>query len=274
MKKIIEQYNADNNIIYFECCDRDIYKIETLLKQGFLSIFLFEKGNGSHRIGAEEYPIRKRQVHVVLPSQIHSLKFTEPTLFHLLVISKGICKEILGSIQIPRIVYQKYPIVSISKETFELLIRECRDIEFEMLEHSCVMQYIIYSKTKIILQTISREIRKTSGDLQVYDQHPVLFMFLVLIRKHFKEERSVSFYAGHLGITANYLNVLCKKHLKKTASVVIDLAIIPMIKEEIISSDDLLVNIAYDYSFQNYVHFSRYFKKYVGLSPTAYRKQL
>ncbi|AZA82626.1 hypothetical protein C1637_20790 [Chryseobacterium lactis] len=275
MKQLLSGKGSEaNDIIYVECSDQDIRKIGTVLKDDFLSIFLFKKGKGIHTIGSEKHPIQKRHVHMVFPGQMHGLTFTEPTYFHLIIISKHKYAELMGGVQIPAIVYQKLPVINISKETFALLEKECRDIAFETLEHSCVMQYIIYAKTKIILQSLSREIRKTSGDFQVYDQHPVLFMFIVLIRKYFKEERTVNFYAGHLGITPNYLNVLCKKHLKKTASVVIDMVVIPVIKKEIITSDDLLINIAYDYSFQNYVHFSRYFKKYVGVSPTAYRKQV
>lgn len=273
MKHLLGKNNRNNDIIYVECTDKDIHKIEMIMKDDSLSLFLFEKGKGIHVIGEKEYSVEARQVHIVFPGQVQQLRLPESSLFHLILISKHRYAEITGGIQIPSVVCQKYPVINISQETFSLLTRECRDIAFEIIEHSCVMQYIVDTKTKIILQSISREIRRTSGDLQIYDQHPVLFMFIVLIRKHFKDERTVNFYAGNLGITANYLNVLCKKHLKQTASAVIDKVIIPMIKKDIMTSDDLLVNIAYDYSFQNYVHFSRYFKKYVGLSPMAYRKK-
>ncbi|MBV8326523.1 helix-turn-helix domain-containing protein [Chryseobacterium sp.] len=271
MKQLSAEYNEWDKIIYLRGTHRDSYRIHT--EKDFLSVFLFEKGKGKHQIAHEEYGVHKKKVHLVFPGQLQKLRLEEDALFHLLMIPKVRYAEMISEIHVPLTVCQQYPIIYPSDETFNLLIKEGGDIAFELMDRSCVMHYIIQAKLRIILQSISRTIRRTCRDVQIYEQHPVLFMFIILIRKHFKEERTVSFYAGNLGITANYLNVLCKKHLKKTASGVIDMVIIPMIKQEIMTSDDLLVNIAYDYSFQNYVHFSKYFKKYVGLSPMAYRKQ-
>lgn len=271
MKQLMEKYKE---ISYVECTDEDSHQVDIIIRRDdFLFIFLFEKGSGVHTIGRKDFSVQEMQVHIVFPGQMQDLKLFEPSVFHLITVCKYKYTEIIGGLQIPSTVCQKYPVVNVSKDIFSILIKEFRDIAFEINEKSCVMKQIIDTKAKIILQSIGREIRRNFGDIQLYDQHPVLFMFIVLIKKHYKEERMVSFYAKNLGITANYLNVLCKKYLKQTASSVIDSLTIPMIKEEIVVSDDLLINIAYEYCFQNYIHFSRYFKKHVGMSPMAYRKK-
>ncbi|RXM53222.1 MULTISPECIES: helix-turn-helix domain-containing protein [unclassified Chryseobacterium] len=273
MKHLSVKY-VGSDIIYIECNGKNVYRIDDIIKkENFISIFLFEKGNGTHTIGSENYLIKEKQVHMVLPGQKQEFSCNESAVLNLIMVSKCKYIEIMGGVQIPSIVCQEYPVVDVSQEIFDILAKEYRDVASEIMEESCVMMHIIYSKIKIILQNISREIRRTCGGLRIYEQHPLLFTFIVLIKKHFKEDRSVSFYASHLGLTANYLNVLCKKHLKNTASRVIDMEVIPLLKRDIITSEDLLINIAYDYSFQNYVHFSRYFKKYVGLSPMAYRRK-
>ncbi|MCL8538632.1 helix-turn-helix domain-containing protein [Chryseobacterium gallinarum] len=272
MKKLYKDCNITNDIIYIEYNSKNIQPVEKIIRDGFLSLFLFEKGEGVHKIGNEEYNVRERQVHIVFPDQMQELKLAEPSNFHLIMISKTKLPEIIGGMQVHSSVCKKNPAVTLPAEIFEILTKECKSIGYEIMENSCVMQYIIESKIKIIMHGICREVKKEFADFQLYDLQPILSIFIVLIRKSYKDDRSVHFYAGKLGITANYLNVLCRKHLKKTASAVIDSVVIPMLKDDILNSDDLLINIAYEYSFQNYVHFSRYFKKYVGLSPMAYRK--
>ncbi len=270
----LKKYNIEKELIYIQCGERDLFSIENLLQEdNFIFIYLFEKGNGSHIIGSQIFPIRDMQVHIVLPGQQQQLYSVGPISLYLMMLSKSKYAELINGIKIPTVIFHEHPSVTISRDATEILLREYKDIAFEILEETIFMEPIIDSKIKIILQCISRELYRTCEDLVIYEKHPVLFTFIVLIKKHYKEQRSVSFYAGRLGLTANYLNVLCQKHLKCTASKIIDRFVIPVLQQEVVDSQDSIVNIAYEYSFQNYVHFSRYFKKYVGISPMAYRKK-
>ena len=41
-----------------------------------------------------------------------------------------------------------------------------------------------------------------------------------------------------------------------------------------ISADTELIGIAYDFSFADQAHFSKTFKKFIGISPNSYKKML
>lgn len=274
MEHLPLEYHDGHDIIYMTYTDKDSYKINQLvMKENFMFFFMFEKGNGMHTIGSRNHLIKAKTVHIVLSGQKQTMIYSEPAVVYLIMLSKDKYEQMMGGVEIPTIVCQEYPVVDISREVFNILSKECNDIEVEISEESPVMQQIIYFKIMIILRNIGREVRRTCRDYTVYEKHPILFTFIILIRRHLKENRSVSFYAKLLGLTSNYLNVLCKKHLNKTASKVIDLEIIPVLKREITASDDLLVNIAYDYGFESYLQFSRFFKNYVRISPMAYRRK-
>lgn len=82
---------------------------------------------------------------------------------------------------------------------------------------------------------------------------------------------SVKFCADELHLSANYLGDLIKKETGKTASEHIQLKLIDIAKERVFDTSRSVSEIAYGLGFQYPQHFSRLFKKCVGVSPNEYR---
>jgi len=62
------------------------------------------------------------------------------------------------------------------------------------------------------------ELSRSSGATRDVQPLPeVLTQYLQLIECHFSEKHQVAEYASQLGISPNYLNVLCRKHLGLSA---------------------------------------------------------
>lgn len=79
-----------------------------------------------------------------------------------------------------------------------------------------------------------------------------------LVDKNFIKERQVQFYAGQLGICPNYLNVLTRKFIGKSALDMINERTILEIKRMLLRPDLTISEIAYRLGFNELSYFSRF----------------
>lgn len=82
---------------------------------------------------------------------------------------------------------------------------------------------------------------------------------------------TVHHLAEQLFISPNYLGDLLKKETGKSAQEHIQLKLIELAKKKIYASDKSISEIAYDLGFKHPQHFTRMFKKQVGVSPVEFR---
>lgn len=82
---------------------------------------------------------------------------------------------------------------------------------------------------------------------------------------------TVSYCADKLFLSPNYLGDLLKKETGKSALEHIQLKVIDIAKEKIFDASKSISDIAYELGFKYPQHFTRMFKKSVGVSPSEYR---
>lgn len=97
--------------------------------------------------------------------------------------------------------------------------------------------------------------------------------FMELLGEHFKQERSVGFYARLLCITPKYLTTLIKRISGKSVSEWIDDYVIIEAKTLLKYSNMSVQEIAYHLNFPNQSFFGSYFKRNSGMSPSQYKEQ-
>lgn len=85
---------------------------------------------------------------------------------------------------------------------------------------------------------------------------------------------SVKFCAGELCLSTNYFGDLIKKETGKTALEWIQHKIIGLAKEQLLIPSKSVSQIAYELGFQYPQHFTRVFKRAVGITPNEWRGQL
>ncbi|MEP7257647.1 MAG: helix-turn-helix domain-containing protein [Flavitalea sp.] len=96
--------------------------------------------------------------------------------------------------------------------------------------------------------------------------------FLKLLPQHFKEERSVQFYAELLYVTPKYLTQTVKEYTGKTAGVFIDEMVIMEAKVLLSDHSYSVAQVAESLFFSDQFFFSKFFKNHAGVTPTDYRK--
>lgn len=108
--------------------------------------------------------------------------------------------------------------------------------------------------------------------------HDILARFEDIMSDYFQSGKnkeiglpSVAYCADKLSLSANYLGDLIKKETGKSAQEHIQNKLIDMAKEMLFDSSKSISEVAYELGFKYPQHFSRMFKKSVGLSPVEYR---
>ncbi|GAB2966561.1 helix-turn-helix transcriptional regulator [Hymenobacter coalescens] len=97
--------------------------------------------------------------------------------------------------------------------------------------------------------------------------------FGALLNQHYRTHRTVQEYAQLLHLTANHLNAVCRRVLNKTASTLIHERVVVEAQRLLVHSALSVAQVAYELGFDDPSYFGRYFRKYTGRTPEAYRQQ-
>lgn len=96
--------------------------------------------------------------------------------------------------------------------------------------------------------------------------------FIKLIKQHIHVNKSVQFYAAKMNITTVHLNRICKAIGQKTALQIVHEYVIKEAKKYLSNTTYSIAEVAYFLDFKNPAHFTKFFKKLVGITPSSYRK--
>ena len=239
-------------------------------KHDFFIINLFETGKGVHIIDFVEYPIENRQIHLIFPDQVHQWTIEKETVGYQLMISRSWYESFLPALRFSGIYYQNHPVISVSEEIYSLLLQEFHAIQKQLNEKKIFWE-LIQKRIELIGLLVSKSVEGTFRDFEMYHSNPMVAKFLNLIDQHFKTDRSVSFYANKLNISANYLNIVCKKQLNRPASSLIQDRILLEAKRLLKVSEMSVKDIVYDLGFYDHASFSKFFKIQTGMTPSQFK---
>lgn len=242
-------------------------------KHDFFILNIFEKGSGTHVIDFVSYPVQDHQIHLVFPDQVHHWNIEKGTVGYQLMISRSWLENLLSSLRFSALSYRNHPLVDLSEEAFRSVLYEFQCIKKEVEAHPIFWE-MIQKRCEIIGLMISRSVEERFKNEETIHANPVVSKFLSLIDLNFKEERSFSFYAEKLHISANYLNIISKKFLHSSASSLIQNRILLEAKRMLKVSEMSVKDIVYDLGFYDHASFSKFFKSNTGLTPTQFKEKI
>jgi AraC-like DNA-binding protein len=239
-------------------------------KHDFFIINLFESASGNHNIDFNDYLIGNHQIHVLFPGQVHNWHIEPGAVGYQLMIQQSFFEHFAPFFRFSFSNYINHPVIPLSNESFKLLKYEFDAIKNELNAPDSVPE-VISARAAVIAAIVSKEAEDIFTELKVFQSHPRLAEFKMLIDKFYKEEKLVGFYASHLHISANYLNILCKTHLKTSATKLIQERVLLESKRLLHSTDLSIKEIAYELGFVDHAYFSNFFKGQTGITPTQFR---
>src|SRR5690606_35543600 len=207
--------SPNQTILYHELFG--LQHIEYPHKHDFFILNLFLKGKGEHFIDFKKYQIKDHQLHLLFPGQVHEWNMDETTEGYQLMISNERLEEMMPYFNHPKILYQTQPVIDLKNYELNSLLSAVLYIREDLIQEK-IQWEIVKKRTELIALMISHAAEQVFGDFKKLNEHPLLAKFYDLIDTHFNTQRSVSFYADYLNITANYLNILCRKNLNISAS--------------------------------------------------------
>ena len=93
-----------------------------------------------------------------------------------------------------------------------------------------------------------------------------------LIDANFRTERLIRFYAERLNMTPDRLNDHVKRATGVTAGHLIRQRVLTEAKRQLVFTGQAIHEIAYDLSFSDPSHFTRFFRKQTGMTPQSFRE--
>ena len=151
----------------------------------------------------------------------------------------------------------------------ELLQKELKEIDKELLQKPYQYLISVHSRLKLILVEINRSKIKLGGE--IYKPDALFLKFLETIRANFKRNLSVREMAVSLQTTEAKLNELSKFHTGRTAQSVVH-GLTASEAKRLFTYEKLSVKeVAYELGFNDPFYFSNFFKKQTDCSPLTFR---
>jgi AraC-like DNA-binding protein len=247
-------------------------------KHSFYHLVYFSGGAGGHSIDFVHFPVTAGQIYFMAPGQVHSWHFEGQPAGFIVNFSEQYLSDFLAN---PRYLQQFNFFSGIAQEQvidmpenardevagiLETIVREGNSggaLKDDLVRTALVQLFILVS-------------RYTGGDTVPSSNNyntVVLRNFQKLIDQHYKEKKLTKDYAAMLYITPNHLNALSKDVTGRSAGELIRDRILLEAKRLLVNARLSISQVATELQFMDNSYFSKFFKKYVGVTPEVFRKQ-
>ncbi|MDG1331876.1 MAG: helix-turn-helix transcriptional regulator [Crocinitomicaceae bacterium] len=237
-------------------------------RHDYYELFFFQNGGGEHEIDFKPFHIESASFQLVVPGQVHQMKrapgssgFVFLFSHEDIVESKSVFEFLLE--QRAYSVDESEPHCTFPQEEADLIDSIISDawknkesISQPILKHTLI---------GLCLRMMERKPETNSSGSSDYTK------FRQLLINNFTEIRSVSAYADELNMTPKALNEIVKKLSGATASDHIYKQVILEAKRLLLLGSSVK-EVGFNLHFDDPAHFSKFFKKRVGISPAEFQK--
>lgn len=284
--KTYNQVNRNNNSASFGISKmEDIYTtrkgiLDEPHRHDFFTILLVNHAKGKHIIDFYEYDLRPQQVYFISPGQVHQVIEEEKSIGYSLVFSASFLTENNISIDFIENLnlfhdYASSPPLSLKKEDFDVLNGYCKSISQTYQSDMTFKAQSIGSWLKLFLIQCNNSCAYDDQTIEQPDaKHLILKTFKSKINEKYKAWHDTTSYANDLNITPDHLNRTIKTLTGKTAKEHIQSRIIIAAKRMLYFSSLSTKEIGYALGFTEPAHFSSFFKKCEGISPSQFKKNI
>jgi AraC-like DNA-binding protein len=247
-------------------------------KHTFYHLVLFTKGGGTHSIDFKTFDVVPYQIYFMIPGQVHSWNFEGDVDGYVIHFSSAFFQSFLlkneyldqfhffSGIIDDAVIQIQPPLQQKVTELFEEIIAESENparMGIDMVRALMLQVFILISR----INTDNKEAQ------QPLYNYTLLKTFQKLIEKNFTTLKLPKDYAELLYITPNHLNALCNDLLGISAGEVIRNRILLEAKRLLINLNLTISEISYQLNFNDNSYFTKFFKKYTGLTPEEFRKR-
>jgi len=246
-------------------------------RHSFYHFVYFTKGSGTHTIDFERFRVRPGQIYFMVPGQVHTWNFEGVTDGYILNFSEGIFQSFFRDSNL-----EKFPFFSGNAVDGVITLKKSGAVVASLLD-AIIKEAAgnsIYNKDMIAIDLlsvfihISREIVTSNSKPAIRQNQLLLQNFRKLVNEYYNHKRLPKEYAAVLYITPNHLNALCSDLLGKPAGEVIRDRVLLEAKRLLINADINISEIAWQLNFKDNSYFTKFFRRYTGITPEDFRRSI
>lgn len=286
----IANYSPDKDYVFVHVKPEDnaAGMLQSAIRFNGMIITLVVGGKMNLTVNMEYYKMKKNTMFIAGPNTIVSVDYdsVENLEAYVLFVSMEFMHDLNFEVVVLNslpVVANKGPFVLLSDTErrmltgyFELLDANARLNEIPGDEHlSKSISRSLFTATFYQLMVIS--LRRKNEVADESEKKPrsrrmvYTHEFVRLVRKYFRYERSIAFYADKLCMSPKYLSLVVKKCTGHSAASIIDEHVILEAKNLLRFSGKNIQQVAYELNFSNQSSFGKYFKHLTGMSPSEFQ---
>ncbi|MCQ6958912.1 helix-turn-helix domain-containing protein [Mucilaginibacter aquariorum] len=246
-------------------------------KHTFYHVVFFTEGAGNHSIDFKSFGVKPYQIYFMTPGQVHRWNFEGPVDGYIINFSGEFFQSFLlrpdylegmpfftGNVD-DEVIDLTVDVRQQVTDLFEQLIKESHEpgrMGMDMIRTLMLQLFIL----------VARQSEQSSQTTVPTYNYTLLQSFRKLTDKNFTNLKLPKDYAALLYITPNHLNALCNDMLGISAGEVIRNRVILEAKRLLVNLDLNITEIAGKLNFADNSYFTKFFKKYTGITPEDFRK--
>lgn len=260
-------------------------QISPLFRTNYYSLVIIREGQGKYILDDQEYRTEPLTIYFTNPGHIKGFQITRPYFGYIVTFSEAFLKrqvhpEIFD--EFPFLIAETVPPHQLSEESFEPFAQLCAQMLQEYHGRSPYKYRILSNLLTIFLLRI-KERFWDSYDPQVEGRStsPIVTTFKLNLEAHMRDLAAgtaeqllqVQDFARLQGLHPNYFSTVIKRKTGKTVNRWISEKLAAEAQALLAQSSLSIKEISYRLAFQEPTHFSRFFKKQTGQTPSHFRQQ-
>lgn len=245
-------------------------------RHSFYHLVYFTEGAGNHTIDFLNFKIKPGQIYFMAPGQVHSWHFEGKMEGYVVNFSGTFFQSFLLRPEF----LESFPFLNgVTSDSVIDLDNTFSEAISNLFEGLIAQSELIYARQEDMIRVLLLQIfinieqrhYGQSSDERKVTHNATIRNFHKLIEGNFLDLRQPGAYAELLNVTPNHLNALVKEHVGKQAGEIIRERVLLEAKRLLINRELTVAEIAYKLNFNDNSYFTRFFKKYGGITPEAFR---
>jgi len=239
----------------------------------FYELFFFFGGSGTHLIDFKDFNITPPSIQLVGPHQLHQVKHSRDSQGYVikiqptLIASSPFLNNFFNFIQ-----YNQHfeAGVAITAQEASLLKNSYLFLKSYNNDNSDDSIFAALSALNLYISILKKH-QNLSKQAEKSPNNEYFNQFLELAEQNYQIEKSADYYTQAMNLSLSRLNSIVKERTGMTAKKFLINRVLLEAKRLIIHSEKTVKEIAYQLEFLEPAHFSNFFKKHLGITPSTFR---